>query len=172
MQILWKNHPSDPSQNGTSQHVAREFAVVAIGYGQAEVVAQPRRGTNAYLAMRAEEEARRPANPMDTKVANVYPATWEVISLPRTNLPAVLFRSGSEVTRWESLEYYDNDGNAHDALPSSCPASIRKHFEELAANSDPDQIAAINERALQQRIRNEQHEKSRASKMLGRLGLK
>ena len=25
MHILWKNHPTDPTKNGTTEHVAREF---------------------------------------------------------------------------------------------------------------------------------------------------
>ena len=35
MKIKWLSHPNKPELNGTEQHVARELAHVAIGYGQA-----------------------------------------------------------------------------------------------------------------------------------------
>src|ERR1700729_3935264 len=88
--IKWLDHPTDKTKNGTVEHVAREFATVACGYGQAEHVRDPRRGTNEYLEFRATEEANRKPNPLDTCVANVWPPTWECIQIPRTNKPCII----------------------------------------------------------------------------------
>jgi hypothetical protein len=181
MQILWKNHPSDKTKNGTTEHVAREFAIVALGYQQAEAVPFPRRGAPGWLEAMAEREKDRKPGPHDVCVANVWPPTWEVISLPRTNKPCIVYRAGSEVTRFESLYWYepvaaDADGNwrdpiKHDLIPPSCPDSIVRHFKELEASTSPEAIAAANERAAQEKIRAEQHERTRSGRMLAKLGL-
>jgi len=169
--IRWSNHPTDKTLNGSEQHVPRSVAEYACAVGQASVCPFPRRGAPGWHEAMAEQEKLRKPNPMDTCVPNVFPPVWEVCQLPISGLPSILLRHGSEVSRWESLYFYDDKGDRHNALPASCPASIRKHFEDLAAASDPDQIAAANENALQARIKSEAHEKSRAGKMLARLGI-
>lgn len=52
--VKWLSHPVDPSKNGTTEHVAHELAVIACGYGQAELCPRPNYGTPEYLAERAE----------------------------------------------------------------------------------------------------------------------
>jgi hypothetical protein len=179
--IKWLNHPSDKTKNGTVEHVAREFATVACGYGQAEPVRDPRRGTNEFLAMRSEEERQRRPNPLDTCVPNQWPPVWEVIQLPRTDKPCIIYRAGSEVTRFESLYWYEsvaNDKNGnhrdpirHDLIPATCPPSIVRHFKELEAAQSPEAIAAANERAAQAKINAEIHEKKADRSLMSRFGL-
>jgi hypothetical protein len=171
MKITYTQHVSDPALRGTTTNLPAHIAQVLVATGQAFACEIPRRGTNAYLKMRAEEEAGRQPGIFDTCVANVYPPVWECIQLPRTNKPCILYRAGSEVTRFESLHWYDNDSNRHDALPKECPASIRKQFEGLLAATSSEAIDAANERALQERLKAEQHEKTRSGRMLAKLGL-
>jgi hypothetical protein len=38
MQVKWLHHPTCPELNGTTEHVAREVATIAIGFRQAEFV--------------------------------------------------------------------------------------------------------------------------------------
>jgi hypothetical protein len=179
--IKWLNHPSDKTKNGTIEHVAREFATVTIGYGHAEPVRDPIRGTNEYLDMRKAEEANRKPGPHDVCVANVWPPTWECITLPRTNKPCIVYRAGSEVTRFESLYWYepvasDSNGNhndpiKHDLIPPTCPRTIIEHFKELEIANSPEAIAAANERAAQVKINAELHDKKADKSFRQRLGL-
>ena len=52
MKIRWTSHPSKPELNGTEQHVAREFAIVACGYGQAEYCPKIRCGFEGEPAVK------------------------------------------------------------------------------------------------------------------------
>ena len=52
MKIRWTSHPSKPELNGTEQHVAREFAIVACGYGQAEYCPKTRCGFEGESAVK------------------------------------------------------------------------------------------------------------------------
>jgi hypothetical protein len=177
------NHPSDKTKNGTVEHVAREFATVCIGYGQAEPVRDPRRGTNEYLEMRKAEEANRKPGPHDVCVANVWPPTWEVIALPRTNRPCIVYRAGSEVTRFESLVFYtsqrDEKGNIdplrsgipHDLIPPSCPRHIIQQFKELESANSPEAITAANERSARTKLDAEARDKQADRTIRQRLGL-
>lgn len=156
---------------GTSEHLKPARAQALIDAGFAQAVPFPKRGGPGWLEAMAEVESQRVPSPSDTIFTFVQGTTFEVISLPRSGKAAVIRRSGFEVTRFESLEAFDERGNKYNTLPSDCPASIRQHFAELIDATNPDQVAAINERALQERLKAETHERTRTAKMMGRLGL-
>jgi hypothetical protein len=181
--IKWLNHPTDSTLNNTEQHVSNPVADYAIAVGQASVCTPARRGTNQWLVEMAEQEKLRKPNPLDVCVANVWPPTWECITLPRTNKPCIVYRSGSEVTRFESLYWYETargkDGVLdpmlkaiqHDLIPESCPDSIVKHFKELEAANSPEAIDAANARAFQAKLNAETHAKQTDRTFKQRLGL-
>jgi len=52
MKIRWTSHPSKPELNRTEQHVAREFAIVAVGFGQAEYCQKTRCGFEGESAVK------------------------------------------------------------------------------------------------------------------------
>ena len=85
MKILWKSHPTKPELNGTTEHVAREFAIVACGYGQAEVV----RFANAAERLKAaSEEFAQKQPPAHTDwTVNAGSASGEVYILGRCSNP-------------------------------------------------------------------------------------
>ncbi len=85
MKIKWLQHPNNPAKNGTTEHVARELAVVAVGYGQAELI----RFANAAERLRAASEEfaqSQPPTHTDWSV-NAGSASGEVYILGRCTNP-------------------------------------------------------------------------------------
>jgi hypothetical protein len=85
MKILWKNHPYNSAKNGTTEHVARELAVVAVGYGQAELI----RFANAAERLKAASEEfaiTQPPSKTEWSV-NAGSASKEVYILGRCTNP-------------------------------------------------------------------------------------
>ncbi|MGA7449101.1 MAG: hypothetical protein WBQ43_12700 [Terriglobales bacterium] len=95
MRIRWTNHPSDPTLNGTTAHVAREFAIVAVGYSQAEYA--PYR--NAVERLNEESKFRTQAGPGDTAVEVVVGVKFSIATAPISNKPCILRKHGSETDR-------------------------------------------------------------------------
>ena len=85
MKILWKSHPTNPAKNGTTEHVARELAVVAVGYGQAELI----RFANAGERLKSlSEECAIAQPPAHTDwTVNAGSASGEVYILGRCSNP-------------------------------------------------------------------------------------
>lgn len=133
MKILWKSHPTKPEMNGQTEHVARELATVAIGYGQAEACPLPRYGTDEYLQMKAEQAAQvkgpapgdvvPPGTPSGT-------AEWGVKDKGPSSL--------STVQVWKRVS--SGEVTWYAAPPDDCPESVRRRFEELKGAND----AAVN----------------------------
>ena len=125
MKILWNNHPTDKTKNGTTEHVAQEFATVACGYGQASICPIPRRGTNEYLQMRAEEEANRKPGIYDVvpPVTNTISSGWTAIKLKLWGGVVVVKKVGREELRFK-------------VPPVDCPPNIVALYNELKGIND------------------------------------
>jgi hypothetical protein len=131
MQILWKKHPSKPELNGTKEHVSRQFAEVAIGYGQAEACPRPRYGTAAWLAERkAMSAAANPAaatewnkisgnSAPDVSVPFTAGVVWSIHPDVRSGRTYVVKESGREKSYFEWP-------------PDEAPDVIKKQFKEMS----------------------------------------
>ena len=123
MKIRWTNHPSNPSLNGTEQHVARSLAEVACGYGQAEIVPPARWGTTEWHAERlAQSAAVTEPGDHDTPAQFFDQPVWSVAALVSGTV-CVVKSFKSETTRYE-------------APPVDCPLSIVEQYLSLK-NVDP-----------------------------------
>jgi len=127
MRIRWTSHPSDPSKNGTLEHVAREFAIVACGYKQAEPA--PYKNYHERLSETAS---------VGTDPSNVNPTVsgteWGVIAAAESQFrqDTIIRRRGAEVL------YYSGP-------TSEMPKSIIAKWEQLvnSPNQDAVNVAAV-----------------------------
>jgi hypothetical protein len=79
--ILWIQHPTKPELNGTTEHVSRELAAVAVGYGQASHAPY-----KSYVE-RLNEESKKPRTPQPGghfATAETKQPLWQ--KRPRVNL--------------------------------------------------------------------------------------
>jgi hypothetical protein len=107
MRITWKNHPHDSTKNSTTEHVSRELAAVAVGYGQA--VYAPYK--NYVDRLNDESKFRATAPPV---------VEWNVLDAEGpASIVRVIKREGS------NLIYFD-------APPRDAPKAIVVKFNELA----------------------------------------
>ena len=120
MKIKWLSHPNKPELNGTEQHVARELAHVAIGYGQAELCPLPKRGTNEYLKWKAEQVAAAVPQATDTAILYVSPAQWTAVQGDGSTW------SCTRVIKKEGFESF-----SYSTPPADCPAGVAKRWREL-----------------------------------------
>ena len=127
--IKWLHHPTKPELNGTTEHVARELATIACGYGQAELCPRPGYGSPEWLADRAALSAAAHANPTDVN-PTVAGVEWGVQdkSLSVFSKVLVLKRSGS------TIEYFD-------APPADAPLTVIQRFRDLTL-TDRDEAGA------------------------------
>ncbi|MGA7447204.1 MAG: hypothetical protein WBW83_10275 [Terriglobales bacterium] len=95
MRIKWLSNPIDPTKNGAYEHVAREFAIVAIGYKQAEVAPYK----NAVERLNDESKFRTQPGPGDTAVDFVGGEKFSIANAPISNKPCILRKHGSETDR-------------------------------------------------------------------------
>jgi len=117
MRIKWLNHPHAPNKNNTTEHVSRELAAVAIGYGQA--VAAPYKN---YVE-RLSEEARSGSSPHNVNPPQVAGIEWSCSGLPTNSTRIVIWRrQGGEVARIE---------NEAQAVQAGCPEAVLKQFRDL-----------------------------------------
>jgi hypothetical protein len=117
MKITYTQFAADPALRGTTTNLPAHIAQVLIAQGVAEAVPDPRRGTNEYLQMRAEQSAAAVPSPYDTPAPFVQGVRWEV-GQSHFGRPVIMRRSGSET--WQA------DFNV---IPPDCPADIRKQYE-------------------------------------------
>ena len=139
MQILWTNHPSDKSLNGTKQHVAREFAIVVASYNQATICPRPNYGTKEWIEERQAADAARGINKADTAIPFVVGVRWGLQSHPLAG-DVIVRESGSEIS------YYSD---AVTAEHFGCPKSLVAEFNRLtdtraAQNQENAKIAQKN----------------------------
>jgi hypothetical protein len=130
MQILWTNHPSDKSLNGTKQHVAREFAIVVASYNQATICPRPNYGTKEWIEERQAADAARGINKADTAIPFVVGVRWGLQE--HSTAGTVIVRETAH-----EIAYY---GDAATAAHYGCPKSLVAEF-----NSRTDNRAAQNQ---------------------------
>jgi hypothetical protein len=102
MKILWKSHPTKPELNGITEHVARELAVVACGYGQAELI----RFANSQERLKAasEEFAVKQAPSTTSWSINAGSLSGEVYVLGKcTNPTCNIIRYSGPPTKFNTL---------------------------------------------------------------------
>jgi len=126
MRILWKSHPTDPSKNGTLEHVCRDLAAVACGYGQASPA--PFKDFRERLAF--ETAQRTGPQPGDSAVTLPLVDEWGV-KAPDGECPAVVILKKTPCG--ETLRYLQPT--------SEMPPHIVQRFEELS-HIDPGASAA------------------------------
>jgi hypothetical protein len=138
MRITWKNHPLKPELNGTKDHVSRELAAVAVGYGQAEYA--PYR---SYVERLSEESKfRTQAAPGDTVVEFFKDPQWSVGFV--TAHPTIFRKWGYETVR------FCGEKAAEQAKANHCPERILKQYENLLAQEDNSSAGAVAERQAEQ----------------------
>ena len=159
MKILWTNHPTQPTKNGTTEHVAREFAIVAVGYGQAEVV----RFANAGERLKAASEEFAQAQPStrtDWSV-NAGSSSGEVYILGRcTNPTCDIIRYHGPAGKFNTLSTHGIPSRVFDpateiVIAHACgkgaekiPADILKRY--AAAKSEEKQFITPDQAAFYQ----------------------
>jgi hypothetical protein len=137
MKIKWISHPNKPELNGTEQHVARELAHVAVGYGQAELCPMPKRGTNEYLAMRAEQSRLSVPQANDVAIPYIDPPQWQAFDSDGSNFSVcrIVKKHGFESTSFKEP-------------PADCPPNVAKRWREMkGATPQPAIDAAAREEA-------------------------
>lgn len=129
----------DHKLNGTRPEYVTPDSSVRPGrpHYPKNISADAKRTFKRWLAAMAEEEARRAPNPMDTCVPNIYPGTWEVINLPLSNRPVIIFRLGCEVSRYDRV------------APKGCPPEVKKDFEQRLKATSPEAAEALREKQEQ-----------------------
>ena len=179
-------HINSP-KSGTIEHVRPDVGRTLVAAGFAEAVPLPARGSKDWLAARNEQAAlTTKPDAHDTVIENVIGVRWECISLPITGIPAILRRSGCEVTRLhEGLFFGDPScGIKHGILCrcksarqkfvsaiAGCPDSILRQYDDLKNSRGPDAIEAANERVLQERIALEAADKKVKSVLRTQFGI-
>jgi hypothetical protein len=139
MKIRWLQHPTKPQLNNTEQHVSRETARVAVDYGQAEVCPPPRRGTNEYLAWRAEQSRQAVPQANDVSIPYVDPPTWEAFD-----------SDGSNFSVCRIVKKHGFESTSYLTPPADCPPNVAKRWREMkGAIPQPAIDAAAREAARQ-----------------------
>jgi len=125
MQVRWINHPTQPQKNGTTEHISREFAIVAEGYGQCVRV----KFANYVERLKAAQEAPRQVHSNDNScIAPVLPVGFGIVK--RVNGTRDVFLIQEVTAAGEALIY--------EGVPAGCPASLVKQWQELnGADVDP-----------------------------------
>jgi hypothetical protein len=137
--ILWTNHPTNPSLNGTKAHVALSVAEVAVAYEQATLLPRPNYGTQAWKDERAAADANRKPHAGETYVPFVAGVKFGIQD--HALLGHVIVReSGSEVARINDPKVAELHG---------APKDLCKELEQLLKsrskqNSENERIAAGN----------------------------
>jgi hypothetical protein len=140
MNILWTNHPTTPSLNGTEQDVPRSIAEGACYYKQAEIVPPAQRGSkgNKWLAERlAQSAAVTTPDAHDTPARFFDQPVWSV-SEKASGTVYVEKSFKSETTRFE-------------APPADASPAIVAQFNELK-NVDPAASALAYDAAVRAQI--------------------
>lgn len=138
MRIKWLSHPTEPTKNGTLEHVAREFAVIACGYKQAEVAPYK----NYVERLSEESKFRTQAAAGDTVVEFFKEPQWSVGLV--TAHPTIFRKWGYEAVR------FCGEKAAEQAKANHCPERILKEHENLVAQKDNGSAGAVAERRAEQ----------------------
>jgi len=142
LKIKWLQHPSKPELNGTFQHVARELAVVAAGYGQAEICPRPNYGTPEFAEERRQADALR-GNTLhtgDTVVPNIEGTRWSIQNHALAGV-VILRESGSEQTRFKDPVLASHYG----APKELCKELVRLIKEQVKKNVEAERVEAGND---------------------------
>jgi hypothetical protein len=137
MKILWKHHPLKPELNGTTEHVSRAFADVAVGYGQAEVCPKPNYGTPEWLQERWEQSARAVPQPGETNVC-VEGVQWGV-------QPAI---AGYKWSKVMVIKKVLSEVFYFALPPSDCPLPIVQQYWDLVGRVEDPETIRIREAQL------------------------
>jgi hypothetical protein len=90
MQVKWLHHPTCPELNGTTEHVSREVANIAIGFRQAEFVPY-----NNYVE-RLNAEGREGNDPHNVVVPFVNGVEFSFGFMPHSGASVIFRKSGTE----------------------------------------------------------------------------
>ncbi len=124
-QITWVNHPTQPELNGKTAHVAREFAIVAEGYGQcvrtkfASYVDRLRAAATAPKEVHSNDDS---VSPPTLKIG------WNIVT-----------RDGPGGHQYFIQEVRaSGETFLYDGPPKNCPASlVLKYQEMIGGDVDP-----------------------------------
>ena len=125
MRVTWKTHPYDPSKNGTMEHVSRELAAVAVGYGQATYAPY-----KTYQERLSEAAAGAVAGNVDPNAVGVE---WSVLD--------------SDGSAWSTIRVCKKVGSTttfYSAPPEDAPRVIVEKFDLLtnAGKNNPAEVLA------------------------------
>jgi hypothetical protein len=142
MQVRWLNHPTQPQKNGTTEHVAREFAIVAEGYGQCERV----KFKNYVERLRQAATAPKEVHAADNSVAPpTLKVGWSIVT-----------RDGPGGQQYFVQEVRaSGETFLYDGPPPSAPATIVARYQELA-------VGKVDAAVLQEQKRIAEAEKKNA----------
>jgi hypothetical protein len=143
MRIKWLHHPTKPELNGTTEHVSRECAHVAVGFQQAEYAPYK----NYVERLSEESKLRTGPSPYDTPIVFFKDPVWKVEQ--RFRALVIFLHIGYEQHRFESAEQ---------AKAAGAPASVLKQYAELKALPGPDAVQAALERMRREQTEREQKE--------------
>jgi hypothetical protein len=147
MQVLWKNHPTDKTKNGTREHIAREAATTAVTFGWCEIVRY------ASYVDRLSQEA-----PTGSDKHNVTPPTptlgW---GIDQKQDGAVVYiievRASGETVRYEL-------GQETLAINNGCPQSVLEQAARFRGAPDAAAVGAAQLATAKQQA-DEYNEKSK-----------
>lgn len=128
MKIQYTEFVADPSLRNTTVNLPAHVAQVLIAQGSAKALPAPRRGTNEYLQMRAEESALVTAPSDYDTPAGVSATEWGLHL--KGKVVAVIKRSGSDTFFFDSP-------------PADCPRSIVQQFLDACLASPEANAVAI-----------------------------
>jgi hypothetical protein len=154
MRILWKSHPYKPELNGTIEHVARELATVAVGYGQAEYAPYK----NYIERLQAEEAQRQAAIPANERqVFSEFPV-WQVAYLKLANKYVVERLHGTEKISYGEIPIFNRgipDFKASEKQfvqvlkDAGCPPSVIQNWQH--ERNKPDYLYMEQQRIEQEK---------------------
>jgi hypothetical protein len=139
--IKWLQHPTDKTLNGTIEHVAREFAVVAVGYKQAQYEPFKTR----IEAMDDYERRRVGIPPGSTPVTNVV-GIQHSIGVTVAGSPCIFRRQATETQIILDLET---------ARVCGVPKNVAEKFKAVLDAADPAKAGeALHAAKMQQQEQN------------------
>jgi hypothetical protein len=116
--IKWLQHPTDPTLNGTEEHVSRSTADVLVAMRQASF------SPYKNYVDRLSSIAREGSDPSNVNPPQVAGIEWSCTALPKSGKPVIWRLQGGERARLETEA---------DAIAYGVPESVLKTFRNLTA---------------------------------------